>query len=142
MPQKKVIVFGTFDILHKGHLNFFEQAKKAGGNDTKLLVVIGRDLNVKQAKGSFPVNNETARLLAVKKVQIVDDVILGDLKDKLSIIEKTRPDIICLGYDQKAPENMEELLERRGIRVKIARLNPYNESKYKSSKLWKSQKTL
>lgn len=135
MPQKKVIVFGTFDVLHKGHLNFFEQAKKAGGNETKLLVVIGRDLNVKQAKGSFPINSETKRLLAVKRVQIVDDVILGDLKDKLSIIEKTRPDIICLGYDQETPENFEVQLKNRNIKAEVRRLNAYHPEMFKSSKM-------
>lgn len=135
MPQKKVITFGTFDILHKGHLNFFEQAKKAGGMETKLLVVVGRDLNVKQAKGTFPINNETKRLLAVKRIQIVDDVILGDLKDKLSIIEKTRPDLICLGYDQKIPDDFEKQLKNRNVKAEVRRLNAYEPEKYKSSKM-------
>ncbi|PIN86836.1 FAD synthase [Candidatus Woesearchaeota archaeon CG10_big_fil_rev_8_21_14_0_10_44_13] len=134
-PPKKVIVFGTFDILHPGHLNFFSQAKKAGGLDSKLVVVIGRDLNVKQAKGLFPINNETTRLLRVKKVQEVDDVLMGDLKDKISIIEKTRPDIICLGYDQELPENFEAELKKRNIKAEVRRLNAYQPDKFKSSKL-------
>ena len=136
MPKPKTaIVFGTFDILHKGHLNFFEQAKQAAGNDSKLIVVVGRDLNVKKAKGNFPVNSETARLLAVKKVKIVDDAMLGDLKDKFAIIEKVRPDLICLGYDQKTPENFENELKKRGIKAEIIKLKPYKADVYKSSKM-------
>ena len=51
-PNKKVICFGTFDILHLGHVNFFKQAKSLGD---ELVVVIARDVNVK----SKLVHNET-----------------------------------------------------------------------------------
>ena len=51
--MRKIIVFGTFDILHKGHLNLFKQAKQHGDY---LMAVIARDKNVKKAKGKFPKN--------------------------------------------------------------------------------------
>lgn len=136
MPKPKTaIVFGTFDILHKGHINLFEQAKQIAGQGSKLIVVIGRDLNVKQAKGSFPVNSETARLLAVKKSQIVDDAMLGDLKDRFAIIQKVRPDLICLGYDQKTPDNFENELKKRGVKAEVVKLKAHEPEKYKSSVL-------
>ncbi|MCX6707322.1 MAG: adenylyltransferase/cytidyltransferase family protein, partial [Candidatus Woesearchaeota archaeon] len=69
---KTVLVFGTFDILHPGHLNFFDQARKAGGEGSKLVVVVARDFNSKKAKGIFPLNNERARLDAVKKSNSAD----------------------------------------------------------------------
>ncbi|MBU2575665.1 hypothetical protein KKF64_01055, partial [Patescibacteria group bacterium] len=47
-----------------------------------------------------------------------------------------KPDIIALGYDQKAyTENLEKQMKKRGIDVKVARLKPYKPTKYKSSKI-------
>lgn len=138
MPKPKTaMVFGTFDILHKGHLNFFEQAKDAAGPESKLIVVVGRDLNVKKAKGIFPINSENARLMGVKKQQIVDDAMLGDMTDRLKLIERIRPEMICLGYDQEEPDNLEAELKRRRLNVQILRMKPFQEIKYKSSLLRK-----
>ncbi len=121
---KKVMIFGTFDILHKGHLNFFKQAKKYGS----LIVVIARDKNVLKVKGKLPRNNEGVRLSNVKKY--VRNVVLGDEEDKLKVVKKLKPSLICVGYDQKYPIND---LKKIGIPVKV--LKPYKVHKYKSSKL-------
>ena len=131
---KTVLVFGTFDILHPGHLNFFEQAKKAGGEGSRLVVVVARDFNSKQAKGIFPINNESSRLDAVKKANAADEVILGELNNKFEIIKKIRPDIICIGYDQKIPEGFSEWIKKHNFRPEIITLRPYNPEKFKSSK--------
>lgn len=134
MPKPRtVMVFGTFDILHKGHLSFFRQAKQAGGVESNLVVVVARDLNVKQAKGAFPINNEHKRFEAVKKAPIIDEAVLGDSSNKLKLIEILRPDIICLGYDQKTPEGFDELVQEMGISV--VRLKPYKTDIFKSSKI-------
>jgi FAD synthetase len=122
--QKQVMVFGTFDILHKGHFNFFKQARKYGD----LIVVIARDNNVKKIKGQLPKNNELIRLKNVQKY--TPKVILGGKVDKLKVIKKIKPDIICVGYDQIVPINDLNLV---GIPVKF--LKPYKHHKYKSSKL-------
>jgi len=133
MHINTIAVFGTFDILHEGHLNFFRQAKAQSPN-AKLVVVVARDVNVIKAKGK-PKNDEQTRLENVKKVDIVDEAVLGGVEDKLLIIETLKPDILCLGYDQEAPENLGEILNQRGIKAKIVRLKPYKEDIYKSSKL-------
>lgn len=125
------MIFGTFDILHPGHINFFEQAKKQGDY---LIVVIARDLNVKKIKGEFPINNEITRVDEVKKVGIADEVILGRLNDWFGLIEEIKPDIICLGYDQK-DFNLKDELIKRNLDTKIIRLKPHKKEKYKSSKL-------
>ena len=132
---KKAIVFGTFDIIHDGHLDFFQQAKEKAGPGSRLVVVVARDINVEKVKGRKPVNNEEQRLKAVKSIEMVDEAVLGDAWDRLKIIEKLKPDIICLGYDQEAPENLEESLINRGIKAEIARLKPYMEHQFKSSKI-------
>lgn len=129
--MKKVMVFGTFDILHKGHMSLFRQAKKHGDY---LIAVVARDLNVKKIKGQFPLNREKERLDEVKKAGIADEVILGNLNDWFKLIEEKKPAIICLGYDQNDFNLCEELKKRR-LDISIVRLKPYRPEMYKSSKL-------
>ena len=125
--MKKVMVFGTFDVLHKGHLNFFEQARKYGDY---LIVVVARDKTVKKIKGNPPRNNEKQRLMRIKKY--ANKSVLGYIRDKYKVIKNFKPDIICLGYDQKA-----SLKELRKFKITIKRLKSYKPNKYKSSKLYK-----
>ena len=97
MNAKKVLLFGTFDILHPGHLDMFRQAREFGDHIT---VVIARDKTVRDVKGRFPLMSEKERLDSVSGSGIVDSVILGSEYDKYSVIKELDPDIICLGYDQ------------------------------------------
>lgn len=130
------MVFGTFDIFHKGHESFLQEAKKYGDY---LIIVIARDKTVKQVKKKLPQNNEQARLQAVVKTCLADKVILGNLKDKYKVIEKHRPDVICLGYDQVAfTKKLREELQKFNLNnIKIIRLGSYKPDKYKSSKFKK-----
>lgn len=126
--MKKVIVFGAFDPLHKGHLNFFGQAKRLGDY---LFVVIARDRNIERLKNHAPRANEEVRLNAVKKIANVDKAILGDEDNMGQVIEDVKPDVIALGYDQKIPETLKNTLKK----YKIVTLKPYKSEIYKSSKL-------
>ena len=127
------MVFGTFDVIHPGHLYFLEKAKEKGDY---LVVVVARDFTVKKLKGSFPVNNESKRLKEVSEIKSVDKAVLGSEKDELKVVEENKPDIICLGYDQSFfTENLEERLAQRGINAEVVRLDAYKSEKYKSSKL-------
>lgn len=133
---KKVMVFGTFDIFHKGHRNFFRQAREYG---ECLVVVVARDKNVLKAKGRLPQNNEIARQKEILESKLADTVILGDLEDQYKIIKEYKPDVICLGYDQKGSvEELKEKLIEFGLdKTQIVRLNPFYPETYKSSKLRK-----
>ncbi|MBW2490458.1 MAG: adenylyltransferase/cytidyltransferase family protein, partial [Deltaproteobacteria bacterium] len=54
--QKKIVLAsGTFDLLHLGHVKFLEEAKRAGGEDSELIVVVATDKTVKQRKGVKPI---------------------------------------------------------------------------------------
>ncbi|MBI4653028.1 adenylyltransferase/cytidyltransferase family protein [Candidatus Kuenenbacteria bacterium] len=156
--KNTVMVFGTFDILHQGHKHFLKQAKQYGNF---LIVVIARDVTVKQVKGKLPDKNEKQRQQAVIKSNLADKVVLGNLKNKYAVIKKFKPDIICLGYDQeyfvsqlKSEINPAPFLEKRcGVKkfqseassrqrtgtaplvkhIKIIRLKPYKARKYKTS---------
>lgn len=128
------MVFGTFDVFHKGHINFLKQAKKHGD---WLIVVVARDKTVLKIKGHRPKNKEKERLRIIKKTRLAKKVLLGYLKDKYKVIVKHKPDIICLGYDQTHfIDNLKEKLDQFGLRkTKIIRLKSYCPEKYKSSKL-------
>lgn len=132
--MKIVIIFGTFDIIHPGHIHFLWQAKKHGDF---LIAVIGRDQTVKKIKGRSPKNKELKRLTNLKNLKIAEKVILGSLKDKLAAIKKYKPDIICLGYDQKYfTYNLKRELKKINLaKIKIIRLKSYKPEKYKSSLL-------
>jgi FAD synthetase len=121
----KVMVFGTFDGLHAGHLNFFKQAKKFGD---QLMIVVARDQNVKKIKGHRPKLGERKRLKALKPYG--DKVILGGLNDPYAVIRRLDPDIICLGYDQKS---FDKPLTKMFPKINIIRLKSFRPNIYKSS---------
>ncbi len=129
--MEKVMVFGTFDILHDGHLNFFKQAGKYG----TLIIVVARDKNVERLKGRLPKNNERKRKRSIESLRL-GKVVLGDLKDPYKIIRQEKPDVICLGYDQQHfTKHLKTELVKAVLATKIKRLRPYNPQIYKSSKL-------
>jgi cytidyltransferase-like protein len=122
---KKVLVFGTFDILHKGHLSYFKQARKYGDY---LIAVVARDKTVLKIKGRLPRNNEQQRVDKVKTE--VDKAVLGFIHDRYKVIRLFKPDVICLGYDQIV--SLEDL---KKFNIPIKRLKAYKPYKYKSSKM-------
>ncbi len=137
--MKKVMVFGTFDIFHPGHRNFLKQAKKYGDY---LIVVIARDETVLKVKNKKTVNNEKNRLHNISKSGLANKVVLGNLDNKYLIIKKYKPDIICLGYDQKFfIDGLANFLIKSNLKgVCIKKLKSYYPKIYKSSILLKNIK--
>jgi len=126
--------FGTFDLLHLGHLNYFQQAKKYGDY---LVVVIARD-KTKQSQKKPVIFDEKERLELVKNLKPVDKAILGDPQDHFKVISKEKPAVIVLGYDHKIKEEiLEKKLAALGLHPKIIRAKPYDINKHKSSKIKK-----
>jgi len=130
--MKTVMAFGTFDILHPGHINFLKQAKKYGN----LIVVIARDKTVREVKGKLPKYGEKERLKAILSLNLTNKTILGSLRDKYMAIKKYKPDVIALGYDQTHfTEQLVIKLKELDLKTKIVRLKSYKPEIYKSSKL-------
>jgi len=128
--MKKVMVFGTFDILHPGHIHMFKEAKEYGDF---LIIIIARDKTVCDVKSKKPVNNENIRLKNVSDLKIGDKVRLGCVGDKYQSIREENPDIIAIGYDQKVfVDNLANVIPAH---TRIVRLQPYMPEIYKSSKL-------
>ena len=144
----RIMVFGTFDMVHPGHKHFFAQARAlAGGeanrkmvakskNDAQafLIVSIARDKNVLRIKGKAATSKEQRRLARVKALKEVDKAVLGAIGDHIPHIVKERPNIIALGYDQAAyVGGLRSALSKAGLKVKIVRMKPHLPNRYKTS---------
>jgi len=137
--KTKIMVFGTFDGLHPGHINFFKQAKNLFKNSF-LIVSLARDNNIIKIKGKKSTLSEDERFNLVKRNKFIDKVVLGGKVKYLPHILKEKPDIIALGYDQKDyVENLKKDLKKNCISIKIIRLKPYKQKIFKNS-LLKSKK--
>jgi len=132
--MKKVMAFGSFDILHEGHESYLKEAKSFGD---KLIVIVARDENIMRFKGKKSKHDENYRLNQVKKLNFVDEAVLGHTGNIFEVLEEFKPNIVCLGYDQKTveEEKLKEELEKRNIKAEIVRAKPYKEDVFKSSKL-------
>lgn len=129
----RIMVFGTFDVLHKGHMHFFKQARTLAKNPF-LIVSIARDRNVARIKNRKPLRTEIQRKKDVEATALADKVILGAQRKYLAHIVKERPAIIALGYDQSAyTENLRDNLLKKGLDAKIVVLKPHKPHLYKSS---------
>ena len=95
---RRVIVNGTFDILHRGHIEMLNFAKSQG---SYLLVAIDADKSVKSLKGEDrPVNNQEDRKFALDNLKCVDAVWIFEDQEELEHICKIyRPDIMVKGSD-------------------------------------------
>ena len=137
--SKKIMVFGTFDGLHEGHLNFFRQARKLVANPF-LIVSVARDKNVMRIKGNLPLLPDKKRSALIRKSKLIDKVVMSGIRDHLPHIIKEKPDIIALGYDQKHyVTNLKKDLKSKGIMVKIVRLKSYKKEMYKNHLLKKKR---
>ncbi|MEK6809323.1 MAG: adenylyltransferase/cytidyltransferase family protein [Nanoarchaeota archaeon] len=129
---RKVMCFGTFDLLHLGHLNYFQQAKKHGDY---LIVVIARD-KTKQIQKKDIIFSEKERLELIKNIRIVDEAVFGYPDNHFRIITEKKPDVIFLGYDHKIDEKTLAMkLQQLGLKPKIARAKAFKVGKHKSSLL-------
>jgi len=133
---KKILLFGVFDIVHKGHRNLFRQAKECANF---LIVSLAREPNIRRLRnGRMPQNSEEERLENMQKEKLVDKCFLGEIKDPFHVIKREKPDIIGLGYDQQHElvEKLEEKLKEMGMEdVEIVRFKAFEPEIYKSSKL-------
>lgn len=128
--MKKVLLFGAFDGLHKGHFHLFNQAKNYGDY---VIVILARDKNIRKIKKRLPYRNEMERLKNLKKCKLVNEARLGYEDNPYRIITEIKPDVICLGYDQKSfTDNLSKELKKMGLKTKVYRMKPYKSEKFHS----------
>ena len=95
--MKKVITYGTYDLLHQGHINLLRRAKELGDY---LIVGVTND-NFDRARGKLNVrNNVLERIEAVKATGLADRIIIEDyVGQKTDDIQKYDVDIFAIGSD-------------------------------------------
>jgi len=137
--KKKILVAGTFDILHPGHIFLINEAAKLGD----VYIVIATDKNRELYSGEAPIVPEQQRYEVMKSIKNVKDVKLGRHdNDTLRTVEEINPDIILLGPDQKfSAQKLQNALNMKGLKhIEVRRLeNYYDKFKLHSSSLIKKK---
>jgi len=130
-----VLAAGVFDLLHLGHVKFLEEAKKAGGENAELIIIVARDITVENRKGEKPVMSENQRRALVESLEVVDNAILGYEEFSIcKVIERIKPDVIALGYDQRGiGEIVRKTIADKGLKIKIVKIGKFSEDKLDSS---------
>lgn len=98
LPRPLVFTNGCFDILHRGHASYLEEAAQLGNS---LLVAVNTDASVRRLnKGNDrPVNPLADRMALLAALQSVDLVIPFDAETPLELIRLLKPDILVKGGD-------------------------------------------
>lgn len=99
MTSRTVITFGTFDVLHVGHIRILQRAADLGD---RLVVGVSADALNLAKKGRPPVFSEEERMEIVGSLKMVDEVFLEEsLEQKKDYILKYHADVLAMGDDWK-----------------------------------------
>ena len=118
--SKIVLAGGVFDIIHPGHINTLNDAKKLGD---VLVVVVATDKTAIKMKRRKPLHNAKLRHELVSSLIMVDLCIVGDEEDIFKTVYLVKPQIIVLGYDQAHQEKfIIDGCKKINLDVRVARL--------------------
>jgi cytidyltransferase-like protein len=119
--MRTVLVFGTFDLLHAGHRFLLEQARRHGD---RLVVSLARDQFVRSWKGKEPRYTERDRARRLRESGLADEVRLSDPEPRsFELLAEVRPDLICLGHDQRElGRALRDWMKRNRRRIPLMRL--------------------
>ena len=121
--MKKVFVSGCYDMLHSGHVAFFEEAAKFG----ELYVGIGSDATIFRLKARKTINPETERLYMVKALRCVKDAWVNSGSGVMDFEEdvlKLKPDIFFVNTDGHSPAK-EAFCKEHGIEYVVGKRVPH-----------------
>lgn len=121
MP-KKVMVSGCFDLLHSGHVAFFEEAARFGD----LYVALGSDRTVYDLKGTPPVTSQDERLYMVKAIRCVKDAFISQgsgLLDFAAEFKALKPDIFVVNEDGHTADK-QRFIESHGAQYQVLTREP------------------
>ena len=121
---KVVFIGGGFELIHYGHVYTITRAKALGD---ALVVAVARDSTIRRRKKREPLIGEEDRVRLLSSLRQVDAAILGVEGDIYITLQKVKPDVVALGYDQY---HMEGEIKRearlRGMKLRVVRLDsPY-----------------
>ncbi len=122
-----VLASGVFDLVHYGHVRFIEEAKKIGGKNARLIVIVARDRTVQRLKGRKPIISEDQRRAVIESLKPVDEAILG--YEALSFedtILQVHPDIIAMGHDQQVLEKqIQNFITEHRLNIQVVRIGKF-----------------
>ena len=132
--MKRALVFGTFDIIHRGHISFLRQARRKG---RWLIVSVARDSFIREMKDRDPIHTEQERITQLLETGLVREVYLADAQiGTYTTVRRARPEVICFGHDQDAlKKDLQQWLDRNGMDVPTHTLRSHKAHRYKSSKI-------
>ena len=97
--KKVVFTNGCFDIIHRGHVAYLNEAK---GEGDYLIVAINSDDSIRRLKGrTRPINKQEDRKFVLENLKSVDEVIIFDGDTPYELIKKVQPEILVKGGDWK-----------------------------------------
>ena len=106
MSRFIVYTGGTFDILHKGHINLLKSCKKISGYDGKVVVGLNTDDFIERYKGNAPYRSYIDRKAVLEACKYVDEVIPFETEqDLVDMILTINPDIRIVGEEYKDKEH-------------------------------------
>jgi D-beta-D-heptose 7-phosphate kinase/D-beta-D-heptose 1-phosphate adenosyltransferase len=115
--EKIVMCNGVFDLLHRGHIELLNYAKKIG---TKVVVAINSDSSVRKIKGkNRPFINEQERKKILLSMSCIDEVVIFDEINISTIIQKIKPNILLRGDDYSVKEIRKRDSLNPEIKIKI-----------------------
>ncbi|MBY8985896.1 MAG: FAD synthase [Candidatus Lokiarchaeota archaeon] len=123
---KKILIAGTFDLVHPGHIYLINEAAKLGD----VYVIVATDKNRELYSGEAPIVPEDQRLAVIKSIKNVKDAKLGRHdNDTLKTVEEIQPDIVLLGPNQRySIKTLKNGLKEIGFNdIEVRRLETYYE---------------
>jgi D-beta-D-heptose 7-phosphate kinase/D-beta-D-heptose 1-phosphate adenosyltransferase len=121
MGKRIVFTNGCFDIIHLGHVKYFQFAKSQGD---LLVVAVNTDASIRRLKGAnHPVIDESDRVGVLEEFQSIDYLVRFDDDTPMDLIHQIRPDVLVKGADYAKEHVLGwEFVESYGGRVALAPL--------------------
>lgn len=121
--MKKIFVSGCYDMLHSGHVAFFQEASQYG----ELYVGLGSDKTIYALKARKPINTDEERLYMVKALKVVKDAWINSgsgILDFIDDLKTLKPDVFFVNSDGHSPAK-EQLCKEMGIEYIVSKRVPH-----------------
>ena len=113
-----------------------EEAKKTGGENAELIVIVARDSTVRKRRGTPPIIPENQRRALVNSLKVVDEAILGyeDFNIK-KVLQKVQPDVVALGYDRgDIDKTVKKYVDEKKLKIRVVKIGKFEAEELNSSR--------
>jgi cytidyltransferase-like protein len=132
-----VFTFGSFDLIHPGHLAYLTHAKQQGDF---LTTIVASDESIRQFKQHEPQYSQSKRIHHLQDTWLVDTIIAWHPQNFYSTLQDTLPRVLVFGYDQHL-QWVASRYHRQSLPLPFfIQANAYHPEVFKSSKLKKGTK--